>query len=178
MAMAPATADTRTGRNIKQQFLDVFDTEHAKTMRVLRAYPTDKLDLRPHTMCKNARELAFMFALEAAIQEKVLTTGLDLEGMRAARPAPPDAWDGVLDAVEQGYQRLRTLVNDIEEDRLYDTFKFFTGPKTIGDYRKIDFLWMLLHDQIHHRGQFSIYLRMAGGKVPSIYGPSADEPWT
>ena len=29
-------------------------------------------------------------------------------------------------------------------------------------------------DQIHHRGQFSIYLRMAGGKVPSIYGPSAD----
>ena len=27
------------------------------------------------------------------------------------------------------------------------------------------------------RGQFSVYLRMAGGKVPSIYGPSADEPW-
>jgi hypothetical protein len=25
--------------------------------------------------------------------------------------------------------------------------------------------------------QFSIYLRMADGKVPSIYGPSADEPW-
>jgi len=23
----------------------------------------------------------------------------------------------------------------------------------------------------------SVYLRMAGGKVPSIYGPSADEPW-
>ncbi len=33
-------------------------------------------------------------------------------------------------------------------------------------------------DMGHHRGQFSVYLRMAGGKVPSIYGSTADEPWT
>jgi|SRR5882672_5842572 len=32
-------------------------------------------------------------------------------------------------------------------------------------------------DMIHHRGQFTVYSRIAGGKVPSIYGPSADEPW-
>ena len=38
-------------------------------------------------------------------------------------------------------------------------------------------LLSLLLDHIHHRGQFTIYSRMAGGKVPQIYGPSADEPW-
>ncbi|MDQ3419050.1 MAG: DinB family protein [Acidobacteriota bacterium] len=27
---------------------------------------------------------------------------------------------------------------------------------------------------VHHRGQLSAYLRAAGSKVPSIYGPSAD----
>jgi len=42
----------------------------------------------------------------------------------------------------------------------------------------VDFLWFLLCDQIHHRGQLSVYLRMADGKVPSIYGPSGDEPWS
>jgi uncharacterized damage-inducible protein DinB len=42
---------------------------------------------------------------------------------------------------------------------------------------RIDMIWMLLLDQVHHRGQFSIYLRMADGTVPSIYGPTADEPW-
>ncbi len=47
----------------------------------------------------------------------------------------------------------------------------------LGIFQWWKFLWMLLCDQIHHRGQFSIYLRMAGGKVPSIYGPTADEPW-
>ena len=36
---------------------------------------------------------------------------------------------------------------------------------------------MIMNHIIHHRGQFSVYLRMAGGKVPSIYGPSADEKW-
>ena len=45
------------------------------------------------------------------------------------------------------------------------------------DLRRLDVLWFLLNDQIHHRGQFSVYLRMAGAKVPSIYGPSKDEPW-
>ena len=36
-------------------------------------------------------------------------------------------------------------------------------------------LLRLLHT-IHHRGQLSTYLRPMGGKVPSIYGGSADEP--
>ena len=29
---------------------------------------------------------------------------------------------------------------------------------------------------VHHRGQLAAYLRPMGGKVPSIYGGSADEP--
>jgi uncharacterized damage-inducible protein DinB len=30
-------------------------------------------------------------------------------------------------------------------------------------------------DAIHHRGQLTTYLRPMGSKVPSIYGPSADD---
>jgi uncharacterized damage-inducible protein DinB len=29
---------------------------------------------------------------------------------------------------------------------------------------------------IHHRGQMSVYLRLQNIPVPSMYGPSADEP--
>jgi uncharacterized damage-inducible protein DinB len=35
-----------------------------------------------------------------------------------------------------------------------------------------------LFDAIHHRGQLSVYIRPMGGRVPSIYGPSADDPGT
>ncbi len=179
--MAPVTttqdfAEKQARRSPRQQFLDTFAREHETTMRVLRAYPTDKLDLRPHAMCKNAKELAFMFAAESVMMERALTTGLDFSKPPAFPPVP-DSWDAILSAVEDGYQRIVRLVTNMQDEELYETLKFFVAPKTVGDVEKNQFLWMLLHDQIHHRGQFSIYLRMAGGKVPSIYGPTADEPW-
>ena len=37
-------------------------------------------------------------------------------------------------------------------------------------------MFTMMLDHIHHRGQFTIYSRLAGAKVPQIYGPSADEP--
>jgi uncharacterized damage-inducible protein DinB len=162
--------------NPRQQFLETFEREHATTMRVLRAYPTDKLDLKPHAMCKDARNLAWMFVMEQALAEKALTTGLDWSKAPSFPPVP-DTFDAILSAFDEGHNRVARLVGGLSEQELAGTVKFFTAPKTIGDIPKLPFLWMLLHDQIHHRGQFSIYLRMAGGKVPSIYGPTADEPW-
>jgi uncharacterized damage-inducible protein DinB len=35
---------------------------------------------------------------------------------------------------------------------------------------------LVLSHLIHHRGQLSVYLRLLDVPVPSIYGPSADEP--
>jgi uncharacterized damage-inducible protein DinB len=39
------------------------------------------------------------------------------------------------------------------------------------------FLNFALVHSVHHRGQLAAYLRPMGGKVPSIYGGSADEAW-
>src|SRR5262249_30993226 len=35
-------------------------------------------------------------------------------------------------------------------------------------------LSIIIRHTAHHRGQLSAYLRAMGGKVPGIYGPSAD----
>jgi uncharacterized damage-inducible protein DinB len=34
-----------------------------------------------------------------------------------------------------------------------------------------------LNHFIHHRGQLTVYLRLLDVPLPSIYGPTADEPW-
>jgi uncharacterized damage-inducible protein DinB len=68
-------------------------------------------------------------------------------------------------------------VRKADEAFLNTTVKTVTGPKQMSDVRRLDFLWQTLMDMVHHRGQLTVYLRMADGKVPSIYGPSADEPW-
>jgi uncharacterized damage-inducible protein DinB len=125
---------------------------------------------------KTARELAWLFVMEQGLAERALTTGFDWSQPKAP-PEPPEELDAIIDAFEEAHRRVAALVRGASDDELRGTVQFFVAPKTLGDIPKQQFLWFLLHDQIHHRGQFSVYLRIAGARVPSIYGPTADEPW-
>ena len=164
-------------RSPKEVFLENYDREHETTMRVLRAYPEDKLDLKPHERSNSARDLAWIFFLERGLGTKVWNDEFSKGFAGGKPPAPPEKWSDQLAALEAAHKEFRDLVASASDEDFERKVKFFTAPKTIGEIRRLDWLWFLLHDQIHHRGQFSVYLRMAGGKVPSIYGPSADEPW-
>jgi len=93
-------------------------------------------------------------------------------------PAAPESWNDLLGVLEKAHGDFDQYVRALPDAELEETVKFMQGPKMVGDWKRIDLLWFLLSDEIHHRGQFSVYLRMADGKVPSIYGPSGDEPWT
>jgi uncharacterized damage-inducible protein DinB len=162
----------------KENFLAAFDREHATTKRVLDAFPADQSELRPSPQLKTARELAFVFAVERGLGMHVWNDGL-AKGMPAGGfPTAPATWAEVLGAVEKMHADFRALVASTPDDAMNDEITFFAGPKTMGKYKRIDWLWFILSDEIHHRGQFTIYSRIAGAKVPSIYGPSADEPWT
>ena len=163
--------------NPKQQFLDAYDREHATTMRLLRAYPKDKLDLRPHPKTKTARELAWVFVLECGLGTKVWHDEFAKRAPSGAPAPPPESWNDQLAAVEKVTREFRDLIVSTPDAKLAENVHFFSAPKTMSEISRIDWAWFLLHDQIHHRGQFSVYLRMADGKVPSIYGPTADEPW-
>ena len=159
----------------KQQFLEAYEREHATTMKVLRAYPADKADLRPHPKCKTAKELAWVFVLERGLGTTILNDGMST--MTGKAPEAPEKWEDVLTALEKSHREFADLVKTFNDVQMTQPVTFFVAPKTPGPIKRLDFAWFLLHDQIHHRGQMSIYLRMADAKVPSIYGPSADEPW-
>jgi uncharacterized damage-inducible protein DinB len=171
------TTDLDIVAHEKESLLRSYDREHATTMRVLRAYPKDKLDLRPHEMSKSARELGWLFVGERHMGTFAFKGGFSSGSMPGKMPPVPESWDDVLKALEDAQSNWVKMIRDTSDEDLNKTIKFFSGPKMMGDVRRIDFLWSMLMDEIHHRGQFSIYLRMAGGKVPSIYGPTADEPW-
>ncbi len=162
----------------KQRFLEMYEKEHATTMRVLRAYPADKAEFKPNERCKTARELAWIFAIEPRLGSMVVINDVFAAGMPSGRPPEaPKSWDAVVGAVEQAHKEFADAIRALPDEKLEETSKFMTGPRQLGDVRRLDFLWFLLHDEIHHRGQFSVYLRAAGGRVPSIYGPSEAEPW-
>lgn len=174
---APDAGHASATPHARDQFLQTFERETATTLRVLRAYPADQLDLKPSEKSKSARELAFLFVMEQGLAQKALTTGFDWSSPPEGPPPVPDTLDELIAAFEQGNAKVAELVRGMSDKDLRGTVQFFVAPKTLGEIPVMDFLWFLLHDQIHHRGQFSVYLRMAGGRVPSIYGPTADEPW-
>jgi uncharacterized damage-inducible protein DinB len=161
----------------REQFLSAFKPEIQTTLKVLRAYPAGKESLQPSAKGKNARDLAFVFVAEMGMGMTALTTGFDWSKPPAS-PKSPEKMADIISALEDAQEKFVEVVNSYSDERLLtETVKFPVGPGKMGDMTKMQFLWMLYCDQIHHRGQFSVYLRMADGKLPSIYGPTADEPW-
>ena len=162
----------------KQQFLDAYDREHATTMRVLKAFPREKGDAKLNPNLKTAKELAFVFFMECMLGTKLWDDGY-AKGVQPGSkpPEPPAKWDDLLASIEKAAKDFRQLVSSTSEAKLGENVSFMVAPKKLGADTRLHWAWFLLHDQIHHRGQFSTYLRLAGAKVPSIYGPTADEPW-
>lgn len=161
----------------KDAFLATYDHEHATTVKVMRAYPADKLDLKPSEKSNTAKALMWTFVLECYLGNRVWNDEF-AKGMQGGNPPKaPDTLDEIVAAFEEASGKYRAMVASSSEEELRGKVHFFTAPKTMGEISRMDWAWFLLHDQIHHRGQLSVYLRMAGGKLPSIYGPTADEPW-
>lgn len=160
--------------SVRQQFLDVLQREHQTTMRVIRAFPESKADFRPHPDSNSAKNLVWTFAVELTLLDAALRNALELgKGF----PPAPETWGECVAAYQSAHQKTVAQLERMRDDEISGTVRFFTGPGQMGDIPKAEFLWFMLFDQIHHRGQLSVYVRMAGGKVPSIYGPSKDEPW-
>lgn len=159
----------------KQQLIDTLKDERARTTRLLEVFPESASELRPHPTSQAARELVHTFCVEALIGTAALDGSLDMKNMDF--PAPPATWTEVVGAFHGTYDKLLAVLDSTPDDDLTTTTTFMVGPKQLGEVEKREIVRFMLNDHIHHRGQLSVYLRMSGSKVPSIYGPSKDEPW-
>jgi uncharacterized damage-inducible protein DinB len=158
----------------KEMFLQTWGQEFQTTVKVLKAYPQDRLDYRPHEKSRTARELAWIFTGEQAMVDMTLKGKIDFSGLE---PPAPKTMGEILTAYENVTKANMQKVKAMSEDDFNSMISFPVAPGKMMDLRKADVLWMTVMDAVHHRGQMSVYIRLAGGKIPSIYGPTADEPW-
>jgi uncharacterized damage-inducible protein DinB len=155
--------------------LPEFDHEMTTTRKLLERLPEDKFEWKPHARSTALGGLATHVAnlptwgrmaleqsefdlggggqLPAATSRSELLATFD-KNIAAARASLVGRTDAELMApwtLRRGGQTI------------------FTMPKTV--------VWrsFVLNHLVHHRGQLSVYLRMLDVKIPSIYGPSADE---
>jgi uncharacterized damage-inducible protein DinB len=168
------TTSTDAASSAKQQFLDAYAREHATTLKVLAAFPADQQDFKPHPTSNTALDLAWTFVVEQKLCSEALQGPLNFG---AGFGKPPATLAECVAAFQAEHDKVVHQVERASDEDLAQPVTFPSGPGTMADQPRLGLLWFMLLDQIHHRGQLSVYLRMTGGKVPSIYGPSKDEPW-
>ena len=156
-----------------EPFLKTWEREFETTLRVFSNYPSDRLEYRPHEKSKTARELMWTIAYE----EAEFVNGCLQGSITFSDQKPPKTKEALIREYKKQHAASVKKVQKAGEELFSRTIKFFVAKGKMGDVKVGGLLWTLLHDQIHHRGQLSVYLRLVGAKVPSIYGPSADEPW-
>jgi uncharacterized damage-inducible protein DinB len=157
-----------------EMFLATWDREVATTLRVLKNFPAGQDDFKPVPSSASARDLAWIFVL----QEKIIGA-IALGELESAGPAPTPAIPvaELVAQLEASYRAARAAWEKAAPGRFDAQVKFPVPGGGMGDLRVGDVAWMFLLDNIHHRGQISVYLRMLGAKVPPIYGPNADGEW-
>ena len=155
-----------------QTFLTIWDTEAKKTAAVMRALPAGEYDFRPDPAGRSLGELAWHPAEVDAYPTYGIEQGTFKLGSKPLGIERPKSIEELAPAYERVHadaaERIRQLVPaDLDRKLVH-----FTGAE-----RPIrELLWgTVLFHMIHHRGQLSILSRLAGGVVPSIFGPNREE---
>ncbi|HKW99601.1 MAG TPA: DinB family protein [Bryobacteraceae bacterium] len=154
----------------REFFVERRRAEFPVFMRVLKALPKDKLSYRPHERSPSAEQLVWTLTFELqACLDVVINHRAEWKSL------PPPPFDQMLETFERCSNELTDRVARMDEESWNRTAQFYYNGKMVNEQPAGTFLWFILFDAIHHRGQLSAYLRPMGGKVPAIYGPSADE---
>jgi hypothetical protein len=157
--------------NSREYFARCLKNEIPIFLRVFRAVPPDQLAYRPHPKSTAAGDFVWMLAGELHDAGELVEK---LEVNFALPPAPGLAES--IAAYERNAAGLEKKISKLDDAAWERKAKFLVDGKVAWEAPLGDMLWGFLFDAIHHRGQLSTYLRPMGAKVPSIYGPSADDP--
>ena len=138
-------------------------------LKVLRALPED-LSYKPHDRSPSAEQLAWTITNEMKALNDVCETG-----KADWADSKPPSRDEMIGMFEKWSAELLDKVAALDDAAQERNAQFLYQGQVVMERPTVELLWDFMFDAIHHRGQLSAYLRPMGGKVPSIYGPSADD---
>lgn len=157
--------------------LPEFDREMGLTRRALERVPDGQFEWRPHPTSVTLGRLAEHLAEMPLWSTMAITqTELDTATPRPPDYSRPDTRAGVLAMFDSNYKAGRNNLVGKTDGELFAPWTLKAGGKEVFTMPKIAVMRnFVLNHMIHHRGQLTVYLRMLGVPVPSIYGPSGDE---
>jgi uncharacterized damage-inducible protein DinB len=160
-------------------FLAQLEREAEGTRKALERMPEGKNDWKPH---EKSMEIGYLAALVAKmpswIAMMIQQEELDF-AKRSESSFVPQAQLTRADLVrllDQSVAEARAALQQTTDDHLMKPWRFRVAERVVSEEpRHVMIQDSVFNHLAHHRGQLTVYLRLAGAPVPAIYGPSADE---
>jgi uncharacterized damage-inducible protein DinB len=162
---------------LTELFLAELEREAPRTRGALQQVPSGRDDWAPHPKSMPLGRLAGLVAtMPSWVGLIVNQEELNLtppEGQGTYQQPPTDT----LVAVHDGHvaKAREVLLRTSDEFLMTTNWKLLAGGKVVMDQPRHVVLRDTMNHLAHHRGQLTVYLRLAGSTVPAIYGPSADD---
>ncbi len=159
-------------------FAAQLEREATISRRALASVPEGRQDWKPHEKSMAFGPLATLVATMPSWVSFVVTQDqLDLNPPGGGGYKPP-AWstNGELVAIhERSVAEGREVLAKTNEKVLLLPWRLLAGGRVVSEDPRHVVLADTFTHLAHHRGQLTVYLRLNGVSVPSIYGPTADQ---
>jgi len=150
--------------------------EAQTTRRHFERLPNDKLDWRPHQKSFTAGALASHIVDCVGWADSIFNLDeLDLDPA-TYKPYQATSVDDLLKTFDDRVANCRQILKGATDATLIQPWCLKVMGRLMFEKPRAAVLRdFILSHLIHHRGQFSVYLRLLDVPVPGSYGPSADE---
>jgi uncharacterized damage-inducible protein DinB len=163
---------------LTEVLLAELDRETPRSRRALEEVPAGKYDWKPHDKSMIFGYLAQLVATMPSWMAMGITKNeLDVApaGGSAMSNEKLETGEALVKALDKSAGEARAALKGTTDEFLMTPWKLLARGQVVQDTPR----WVMIQDTLnhwaHHRGQMSVYLRLLGAKVPSIYGPSADD---
>jgi uncharacterized damage-inducible protein DinB len=161
--------------SISETLLPEFDQEMATTRKVLERVPGEKGEWKPHPKSFALGHLAQLVSrMPGWITNALREPKLDLA---ANAGYSIETTEKLLAAFDRNVAEARQAIAESDDARYATPWSLTHGERVIFSAPRGTVVRNNISHLVHHRGQLTVYLRLLDVPVPSIYGPTADEPW-
>ncbi len=163
---------------IKDALLPEYDHEMGTTRRLLERTPEAEFAWKPHEKSMSLGQLVGHIANIPHWCHAILEhSSFDVSAAgEDARPKSPESVASLLAEFDKKVAEARAGLAAAADAEMLAPWTFKQGGQEIFTMPRVAALRsFIMNHLIHHRGQFSVYLRLKNVPLPSIYGPTADE---
>jgi uncharacterized damage-inducible protein DinB len=162
--------------NLIDSLTSQFDREAQTTRKHFERLPNDKLDWRPHAKSFTAGELASHIVECVNWADSIFTLSEVDFNPATYKPFHAATTSDLLQAFDSKVVLCKRLLAVVDDYAVMQPWRLKVMGRQLFEKPRADvFRDFTLNHLIHHRGQFSVYLRLLNVSVPGSYGPSADE---